>query len=71
MTLYTLVASTIIQGNVRISAWDGETEKVVATWENCEQLWSGEIEEEWEDFEVKYIFASPDGYLHIECETER
>ena len=66
MTLYELVASVNIQGNIRISMWVGDEEKIIATWENCDQLFTGEIEEEWEDLVVDYIFCPGDGWLHIE-----
>ena len=70
MTLYALVASTTLCGDIRISMWEDDREKVIATWTGCEQLWSGEIEEEWEDLVVTFIFASPDGFLHIEVKEE-
>lgn len=70
MKLYDLVASVILCGNIRISMWEDDREKVIATYTDCEQLWTGEIEEEWEDLEVLYIFASPDGYLHIEVKEK-
>ena len=47
MTLYELVNSTTIQGNIRVSMWEDDEERIISTWENCEELFSGEIEDEW------------------------
>lgn len=69
MKLYDLVASVILQGNIRLSMWRDDTEIVLSTWEECEQLFTGEIEEEWEDLEVTYIFCPGDGFLHIEVKS--
>ena len=49
--------------------WRDDTEIVLSTWEECEQLFTGEIEEEWEDLEVTYIFCPGDGFLHIEVKS--
>lgn len=70
MTLYELVYNVTLQGNIRISMWVDDTEKVIATWENCQELFSGDIEDEWMDYVVKYIFCPGDGYLHIEVEEK-
>lgn len=70
MTLYELVYNVTLQGNIRISMWVDDTEKVIATWENCQELFSGDIEDEWMDYAVKYIFCPGDGYLHIEVEEK-
>ena len=66
MTLYDLVASTNLQGNIRVSTWKDDNEKVIAKWQDCDELFCGELEEEWKDMEVDYIFCSCDGFLHIE-----
>lgn len=73
MTLYELVDNVKLQGNIRISMWDfmGETEKVIATWENSvNELFVGDIEDEWADLIVDYIFCPGDGWLHIEVKEE-
>lgn len=70
MKLYELVYNVTLQGNIRISMWVDDTEKVIATWENCQELYSGDIEDEWMDYVVKYIFCPDDGYLHIEVEEK-
>ena len=70
MTLWELVASAKIQGNIRISMWKDDEEKIIGTWENCEQLFTGYIEEEWEELEVDYIFCPGDGWLHIEVKED-
>lgn len=66
MTLYELAYQTKLCGNIRVSTWKDDEEKIIATWTGVEELFSGDIEDEWMDFEVDYIFASPDGFLHIE-----
>ena len=70
MTLWELVASAKIQGDIRVSMWVDDEEKIIGTWEDCEQLFTGEIEEEWEDLEVDYIFCPGDGFLHIEVKED-
>lgn len=71
MKLYDLVASVILQGNIRLSMWEGDTEKILSTWDYCGELFCGELEEEWEDLEVDYIFCPGDGWLHIEVREEK
>lgn len=66
MTLYELVYSANLQGNIRVSMWKDDKEKVIAEWKNCDCLYSGDIEDEWMDFEVSYMFCGDDGFLHIE-----
>lgn len=70
MTLYELVYNVKLQGNIRVSMWVGDEEKIIATWENCAELFSGDIEDEWMDFIVDYIFCPGDGWLHIEVREE-
>lgn len=66
MKLYELVYQVVLQGNIRISMWVDDEEKILGTWEDCQQLFSGDIEDEWMDYEVSYIFCPGDGWLHIE-----
>ena len=68
MTLYQLIENTTLQGNIRISMWKGDTEVVLATWMYCDGLYSTDIEEELENLVISYIYASSDGFLHIEVE---
>lgn len=70
MTLYELVYQTKLCGDIRVSKWENDEEQVIATWTGTEELFSGDIEDEWMDFEVDYIFASPDGFLHIEVKED-
>lgn len=69
MSLYELVCSINLQGDIRLSMWENDTEKVLATWEECDHLWTGDIEE-WEDLIVDYIFCPGDGWMHIEVKEE-
>lgn len=59
----------VMQGNIKLTMWkDGEVlyEDIVRDTEdlnNCGlHLW------DWQ--EIKYIFAAPDGFLHIDFERE-
>lgn len=70
MSLYMFVYNVKLQGNIRLSVWVGDEEKVLAKWYDCEELFSGDIEEEWEDLIVDYIFCPGDGWLHIEVKEE-
>lgn len=70
MTLYELVYQTKLCGDIRVSKWENDEEQVIATWTETEELFSGDIEDEWMDFKVDYIFASPDGFLHIEVKED-
>ena len=70
MTLYELVYNVKLQGNIRVSMWVNDEEKIIATWENCTELFSGDIEDEWMDFIVDYIFCPGDGFLHIEVKED-
>ena len=70
MTLYELVYNVKLQGNIRISMWVGDKEKIIAKWENCMELFTGDIEDEWMGFIVDYIFCPGDGWLHIEVKED-
>lgn len=72
MTLYELMNNTTIQGNVDIVYYvDGE-ETDSRVFRHVEDLASSiaDLPEGWEDCEVKYMWASSDGYLHIEIYEE-
>lgn len=69
MTLYELVNDTTVQGNIRISTWNGDEEEVLLSVSNEDDLCTGDLDEAWEDREVKYIFYPGDGFLHIEVES--
>lgn len=83
MTLYELMDSVTVQGDVRLSVFcDGE-EIAVAEFKESQGLCSHDLYQygctltvdgdctylsEWEWYEVKYIFCPGDGFLHIELE---
>ena len=69
MTIYELVNDSTIQGNVRISTWKEDEEEVLLEIRNTDDLFTSDLEEEWEDAEVDYIFCGRDGYLHIEVKS--
>lgn len=69
MTLYELANDVTIQGNVRVSTWEGNEEKVISTTENTDDFNIYDLDDKWEDAEVLYIFCPGDGYLHIEIEN--
>ena len=70
MTLYDLVNDVTLQGNIRISSWNGDEEEVLLEVENHDDLFTGDLDESYEDREVTYMFCPGDGYLHIEIESE-
>lgn len=70
MTLYELAYNVKLQGNIRVSMWVDDEEKIISKWENCMELFSGYIEDEWMYFIVDYIFCPGDGWLHIEVKEE-
>ena len=70
MTLYELVNDVTLQGNIRISTWEGDDEKVLLTVENHDDLFVGDLEEAYEDREVTYMFCPGDGFLHIEIAAD-
>lgn len=65
MTLYELVNDITVQGAVRVSMWNDDTETVLFETEQTDDFGTGDLEEEWEDLEVGYIFCV-DNVLHIE-----
>ncbi|MBO5969204.1 MAG: hypothetical protein J6S14_11985 [Clostridia bacterium] len=70
MTLYELINNTTIQGNVDITCFVDGIETDSETFLHTDDLASVSFPEEWEDYEVKYIWASNDGYIHIEIYKE-
>jgi len=75
MTFYDLCKATTIQGNVRVSVFneDGEEETVMYIDEVmidllCDVSHHPDFREEMEDYEVTYLFAGTDNYLHIELQ---
>lgn len=71
MTLYELVNDVTLQGNIRISSWDKDGEETIhLIVENHDDLFTGDLDESYEDREVTYMFCPGDGYLHIEVESE-
>jgi hypothetical protein len=65
MTLYELVNDTEVQGAVRVSMWEGETETVLIETERTDDFGPGDLKDEWEDLNVGYLFCV-DNVLHIE-----
>ena len=66
MTLYELVNSITIQGNVRLSIFEDDSEKST-DYKGTYDL-SDEDIEEFEDMMVTYMFYGDDGFMHIELE---
>lgn len=64
-----LAKQVTIQGDVKLTMWkDGEV-LYDETINGTEDI-SSEAVHLWDWQEAKYIFASPDGYLHIDFERE-
>ncbi len=70
MTLYELVNSVEVQGAVRVSAWDNDSnEHILFQTDATDYLGPGDLGDELEDREVGYLFCQ-DGILHIEVSNE-
>jgi len=70
MTFEYLVNHITIQGNVKLTMWDVHGNvKYEDTVTDTEDLSIAPVHL-WDAFEVKYMFAAPDGFLHIDFEWE-
>ena len=71
MKLYDILNNVTIQGNVRVSIWDGDEEVNVRYFDHVDDLaWEHSLPDAWEELEVRYMFAGTDGFLHIELIKE-
>ena len=59
------VGGIMIQGDVRLSVWKGDEETLIKEIRGTENLAAEKIKK-YLSMEVTYMFASPDGFLHIE-----
>lgn len=66
MNLYELVYTVILQGNIRISMWNGDDETILFQEEDVDYFRSSQVKDEWMDYRVTYMFCPGDGYMHIE-----
>ena len=70
MTFGYLRSHATLQGNIKLTMWDAQgnvkyDDSVIGTEDiNLEGLHL------WDAFEIKYLFAAADGYLHIDFEWE-
>ena len=70
MTFGYLRNHTTIQGNVKLTMWDEQGNvKYEDTVDGTEDINLCGLHL-WDAFEIKYMFAAPDGYLHIDFERE-
>ena len=69
MTLKYLMNNICIQGNVRISVWDGDEEKTIKEFYGVGDLKTQELVG-FRNLYVKYIFLGGDNMLHIELESK-
>lgn len=69
MTLYELANQTTIQGDVRVSRFDGEGHEIILLNAQSTDDLANDLPEEYEELTVKYIFNGEDG-LHIEVSDE-
>ena len=66
MTLQDMLDNFTIQGFVHLSVWDGD-EEVSVRYINCtDDLGAAKFPKMWKGYEVTYMFAGTDGFLHIE-----
>lgn len=66
MTLYELLNSSEVQGNVLISVWDTREELKQLRFSEYEDVSCADIPDDIEDAEVRYLFCDKDGCLNIE-----
>lgn len=66
MTLEELTQNITIQGDIRLSVWKDSEEVLVVCVGGTECLANQKDIRKMLGYEVLYIFAAPDGYLHIE-----
>lgn len=69
MTLGDLIQNVTVQGDVRLSVWKDDDELSVVYLQETGGLSNQKIIQPKLDYEVLYMFASTDGYLHIELGT--
>lgn len=69
MKLRDLLKKVTVQGDIRISVWDhmGEEEVIVREFSCMGSLCRCDVME-LGDMEICYMFAAPDGVLHIELD---
>lgn len=69
MKLKDLLKKVTVQGDVRISVWDimGEEEVIVREFSCMDSLRRSDVME-LGDMEICYMFAAPNGVLHIELD---
>ena len=67
MRLYDLLNGNgiTIQGDVRLSVWENDSETMVKELRCVDDLQGAELNE-YEEMEINYMFAAQDGFLHIE-----
>lgn len=70
MTLYELVNDVTVQGAIRVSAWNYDEETILFQTDSTDDFNTGNLDEEWEDREVLYMFCPGDGFLHIEVSAD-
>ena len=70
ITLNDLLDNITVQGNIRISAWTRDGEKVIVMTDGYDSLFSSELPKRWRNSEVLYIFCPSDGFLHIEVAAD-
>ena len=59
------IGGIMIQGDVRLSVWKGDEETMIKEIRGTESLAAENIKK-YRNMEVQYMFAAPDGFLHIE-----
>lgn len=67
MKLDDLIYNLTIQGDIKLELWEGSEVIKEKTIEGTEDL-STEKLGAWKNYEIRYMFASPDNSLHIEFE---
>jgi hypothetical protein len=72
ITINDLLNNITVQGNIRVSAWTRDGEKVIVMTDGhrYDSLFSSELPKRWRNSEILYMFCPDDGFLHIELASE-
>jgi hypothetical protein len=70
ITISDLLDNITVQGDIRVSSWTREGEKVIVLSECDGGLSASKLPKRWRNAEVLYMFCPGDGFLHIEVSAD-
>lgn len=68
MSFCTLREAVTVQGNVRLALWRNNEiveEQIITNADSLNSAWGF-----WDGKQIVYMYAAPDGYLHIDFEID-